>query len=92
MPQEFIVPLLHYMVSVIVDIDTVNIICCNLNKNIENYEVSVELIQTEKVEEDKLPRKCEVYFEDRNGDVVSNELIMVVDSTSDKLDADTYKV
>ena len=92
MPQEFIVPLLHYKVTEIIDIETVSVICRNLNKTIKNHDVNIDLMQTEKVEGDLLPRQCKVYFEDANEQVISNEVRLVADSTSDKMDMRTYKL
>lgn len=92
MPQEFIVPLLHYKVTEIIDIETVSVICRNLNKTIKNHDVNIDLMQIEKVEGDILPRQCKVYFEDANEQVISNELRLVADSTADKIDMRTYKV
>ncbi len=92
MPQEFIVPLLHYKVTEIIDIETVSVICRNLNKTIKNHDVNIDLMQIEKVEGDILPRQCKVYFEDANEQVISNEIRLVADSTADKIDMRTYKV
>ena len=92
MPQEFIVPLLHYKVTEIIDIETVNVICRSLNNIIKNHEIDVTLMQTEKVEGDLLPRQCKIYFEDANEQVISNEIRLVADSTSDKMDMRTYKL
>ena len=92
MPQEFIVPLLHYKVTEIIDIETVNVICRSLNNIIKNYETDITLMQIEKVDGDLLPRQCKVYFEDVNEQVISNEVRLVADSTSDKMDMRTYKL
>ena len=49
-------------------------------------------MQIEKVDGDLLPRQCKVYFEDVNEQVISNEVRLVADSTSDKMDMRTYKL
>ena len=92
MPQEFIVPLLHYKVTEIIDIETVNVICRNLNNIIKNYDVAIQLMQTDKVGGDLLPFHCKVYFEDSEERVISSEVRLVADSTADKIDFRMYKV
>ena len=84
--------LLHYKVTEIIDIETVNVICRNLNNIIKNYDVEIQLMQTDKVGGDLLPFHCKVYFEDSEERVISSEVRLVADSTADKIDFRMYKV
>jgi hypothetical protein len=51
----------------------------------------LEFFQTEKVEEKKIAMRLKIYFEDEEGNRISNENIVIADSRSSKPDERSYK-
>jgi len=91
MPQEFIVPLLHYQVADIQAVESVNVICRVLNKRLTSHEVAVDFIQTEILVDGKSPTWIKAYFEDSFGALTSTTAVFLCNSESDKIDERTYK-
>lgn len=63
----------------------------NISRKITNRITYLEFFQTEKVEEKKLPMRLKIYFEDEDGNRISNENIVIADSRSSKPEERTYR-
>lgn len=63
----------------------------NISRKITNRITFLEFFQVDKVEEKKLPLRLKIYFEDEDGNRISNENIVIADSRSSKPDERTYK-
>ncbi len=63
----------------------------NISRKITNRITFLEFFQVDKVEEKKLPLRLKIYFEDEEGNRISNENIVIADSRSSKPDERTYK-
>lgn len=63
----------------------------NISRKITNRITFLEFFQTEKVEEKKLPITLKIYFEDEEGNRISNENIVIADSRSSKPDERSYR-
>lgn len=63
----------------------------NISRKITNRITYLEFFQTEKVEEKKIPMRLKIYFEDQEGNRISNENIVIADSRSTKPEERTYR-
>lgn len=63
----------------------------NISRKITNRITYLEFFQTEKVEEKKIAMRLKIYFEDEEGNRISNENIVIADSRSSKPDERSYK-
>ena len=63
----------------------------SISRKITNRITYLEFFQTDKVEEKKLPMTLKIYFEDEEGDRISNENIVIADSRSSKPDERSYR-
>lgn len=63
----------------------------SISRKITNRITYLEFFQTEKVEEKKIAMRLKIYFEDEEGNRISNENIVIADSRSSKPDERSYK-
>jgi uncharacterized protein (TIGR02687 family) len=90
MPQEFIVPLLHYKAEETIDVETVGVICTAITKKITTHEVTLRLMQTQSVADGLVAAMVKLYFEDEQGNLISNETKFIANDTTGKIDNRTY--
>lgn len=64
----------------------------NESRKISNNLFSLKFFQTEKVDEEHLPRTVEVYLEDEEGTILTNRETIIADKRSDKPLERSYKV
>lgn len=63
----------------------------NISRKITNRITYLEFFQTEKVEDKKIPMTLKLYFEDEEGNRISNENIIIADSRSSKPEDRTFR-
>ena len=63
----------------------------NISRKITNSIFYLEFFQTEKIAEKVLPRRLSLYFLDQEGNKISNENIIIADSSSDRAEERSYK-
>lgn len=63
----------------------------NISRKITNRITFLEFFQVEKVEDKKIPMTLKLYIEDKEGDRISNENIIIADSRSSKPQDRTFK-
>lgn len=63
----------------------------NISRKITNRITFLEFFQKDKVEDKKLPMTLRLYFADEEGNRISNENIVIVDSRSSKPEDRTYR-
>jgi uncharacterized protein (TIGR02687 family) len=63
----------------------------NISRKITNRITYLEFFQTEKVEDKKIPITLKLYFEDEEGNRISNENIIIADSRSSKPEDRTFR-
>ena len=63
----------------------------NISRKITNRITYLDFLQTEKVEEKKLPLKLKIYFADVEGERISNENIIIADSRSEEARERSYR-
>lgn len=63
----------------------------NISRKITNRTTFLEFFQTEKVENKKIPMTLKLYFEDKEGNRISNENIVIADSRSSKPEDRTFR-
>lgn len=63
----------------------------NISRKITNRITYLEFFQTEKVEDKKIPMTLKLYFEDEDGNRISNENIVIADSRSSKPEDRTFR-
>ncbi|AOY75379.1 BREX-1 system phosphatase PglZ type A [Clostridium formicaceticum] len=63
----------------------------NISRKITNRITYLEFFQTEKVEDKKIPMTLKLYFEDDEGNRISNENIIIADSRSSKPEDRTFR-
>lgn len=63
----------------------------NISRKITNRITYLEFFQTELVEDKKIPLKLKLYFEDEEGNRISNENIIIADSRSKKPQDRSYR-
>lgn len=91
--QEMIVPVIRYK-NIRKDeyrAEKVEVKLTNISRKITNRITYLEFFQTEKVEDKKLPITLKLYFEDKDGNRISNENIIIADSGSPKPEDRTYR-
>ncbi|MFW6030841.1 MAG: BREX-1 system phosphatase PglZ type A, partial [Halanaerobiales bacterium] len=60
-------------------------------RKITNSIFHLEFFQTEKIADKVLPRRLSLYFVDKEGNKISNENIVIADSSSDRPEERTYR-
>lgn len=73
------------------DIKKVDVKLTNISRKITSAITYLEFFQTEKVEDKKIPLRLKIYFADEEGNRISNENIIIVDSKSTKPEERSYK-
>lgn len=63
----------------------------NISRKVTNRITYLEFFQTEKVEDKKIPISLKLYFEDEQGNRISNENIIIADSRSSKPEDRTFR-
>jgi uncharacterized protein (TIGR02687 family) len=100
-PQEIVVPVLKYSYNRTTDLDRkgikhgkVGLAVINASRKITSSPFSINILQTDKVTEKLLPRRFKVALWDMDGDEykVSDEKLVIAESTSDEAADRQYKV
>jgi uncharacterized protein (TIGR02687 family) len=100
-PQEIVVPVLKYSYNKTADLERkgikhgkVGLAVINSSRKITSSPFSINILQTEKVTEKLLPRRCKVALWDMDGDEykVSDEKLVIAESPSDEAPDRQYKV
>lgn len=95
MPQEIIVPVITFKndrsSSSINDIRKVKITLTSITRKITNIITYLEFFQDEMIQDKVLSKKVKCYFEDEEGDRISNENIIIGDSRSENPKERSYR-
>lgn len=95
MPQEMVVPVIKFKndrsKSNKNDVKKVEVKLTSLTRKITNSITYLEFFQTEKVEDKKTPLRLKLYFTDEEGNRISNENIIIADSSSAKPENRVFK-
>lgn len=95
MLQEIVVPVIKFKSdrskSSKNDIKKVQVKPTSVSRKVTNTITYLEFFQTERVESKKKPLRLKLYFIDESGNRISNENIIIADSTSQKPENRTYK-
>ena len=87
MPQEVIVPIIRFKndrsSSSVNDIRKVKISLTSVNRKITNIITYLEFFQDEKIQDKVISQRIKCYFEDEEGNRISNENIIIGDSRSE---------
>lgn len=87
MPQEVIVPIIRFKndrsSSSVNDIRKVKISLTSINRKITNIITYLEFFQDEKIQDKVIFQRIKCYFEDEEGNRISNENIIIGDSRSE---------
>jgi uncharacterized protein (TIGR02687 family) len=91
--QEIIIPLIRfkYVRKDAFKPAKVTVKLTNISRKITNRITFLEFLQTDKVEDKKLPLKLKLYFADADGRRISNENIIIADSRSQQPEERTYR-
>lgn len=91
--QEIIIPLIKfkYVRKDAYRATKVTVKLTNISRKITNRITYLEFLQTDKVEEKKLPLKLKLYFADAKGKRISNENIIIADSSSKQPQERTFR-
>ncbi|MCK8827427.1 BREX-1 system phosphatase PglZ type A [Natroniella acetigena] len=73
------------------EVDKVEVKLTSITRKITNNVFFLEFFQAEKIVEKRVARRLYLYFEDESGAKISNENIIIADSTSDKPEERTFK-
>ncbi|MDU5721083.1 MAG: BREX-1 system phosphatase PglZ type A [Clostridium butyricum] len=95
MPQEIIVPVIKFKndrsTSSVNDIRKVKITLTSITRKITNIITYLEFFQDEMIQDKVLSKKVKCYFEDEEGDRISNENIIIGDSRSENPKERSYR-
>ncbi|KHD13520.1 BREX-1 system phosphatase PglZ type A [Clostridium butyricum] len=95
MPQEIIVPVIKFKndrsISSVNDIRKVKITLTSITRKITNIITYLEFFQDEMIQDKVLSKKVKCYFEDEEGDRISNENIIIGDSRSENPKERSYR-
>ncbi|MEG2655919.1 MAG: BREX-1 system phosphatase PglZ type A [Clostridium sp.] len=95
MPQEVVVPVIKFKndrsVSSVNDIRNVKISLTSITRRITNIITYLEFFQDEKLQDKVISRRVKCYFEDEEGNRISNENIIIGDSRSENPVERTYR-
>ena len=91
--QEIIIPLIQFKYKRKDEYRAtkVNVKLTNISRKITNRITFLEFLQTEKVEEKRVPLKLRLFFADEEGRRISNENIIIADSKSTQPQDRTYR-
>ena len=95
MPQEIIVPVIKFKndrsTSSVNDIRKVKITLTSITRKITNIITYLEFFQDEMIQDKVLSKKVKCYFEDEEGNRISNENIIIGDSRSENPKERSYR-
>ena len=95
MLQEIIVPMIKFKndrsKSSLNDTRTVNISLTSITRKITNIITYLEFFQDEMIQDKVISKKVKCYFEDEDGNKISNENIIIGDSRSENPQDRTYR-
>ena len=95
MPQEIIVPVIKFKndrsSSSVNDIRKVKITLTSITRKITNIITYLEFFQDEMIQDKVLSKKVKCYFEDEEGNRISNENIIIGDSRSENPKERSYR-
>ena len=95
MPQEVIVPVIKFKndrsTSSVNDIRKVKITLTSITRKITNIITYLEFFQDEMIQDKVLSKKVKCYFEDEEGNRISNENIIIGDSRSENPKERSYR-
>ena len=93
MPQEIIIPVIKFKNSRGVGKvdEKVEIEMTTISRKITTPRFTINFLQKDKVEDKKLPLILKAYFEDSNGNIISNENSIFGDSKSSNTEERIYK-
>ena len=95
MPQEIIVPVITFKndrsSSSVNDIRKVKITLTSITRKITNIITYLEFFQDEMIQDKVLSKKVKCYFEDEEGNRISNENIIIGDSRSENPKERSYR-
>ncbi|WP_066638539.1 BREX-1 system phosphatase PglZ type A [Desulfolucanica intricata] len=93
--QEIVIPVIKFKngrsKSDALAVKKVAVKLTNISRKITNRITYLEFFQTEKVEDKRVPMRLKLYFEDEEGNRISNENIIIADSRSVKPEERTYR-
>lgn len=93
--QEIVIPVIKFKndrsKSEQLAVKKVGVKLTNISRKITNRITYLEFFQTEKVEDKRVPIRLKLYFEDEEGNRISNENIIIADSRSSKPEERTYR-
>ena len=95
MPQEIIVPVIKFKndrsKSSVNDTRTVTISLTSITRKITNIITYLEFFQDEMIQDKVISKQVRCYFEDEDGNKISNENIIIGDSRSENPKERTYR-
>lgn len=95
MPQEVIVPVIKFKndrsASSVNDIRKVKITLTSITRKITNIITYLEFFQDEMIQDKVLSKKVKCYFEDEDGNRISNENVIIGDSRSENPKERSYR-
>lgn len=95
MPQEVVVPVIKFKndrsTSSVNDIRKANISLTSITRKITNIITYLEFFQEEKIQDKVIAQRIKCYFEDEDGNSISNENIIIGDSRSENPLERTYR-
>ncbi|NFG40383.1 BREX-1 system phosphatase PglZ type A [Clostridium botulinum] len=95
MPQEIIVPVIRFKndrsTSSVNEIRKVKISLTSITRKITNIITYLEFFQDEKIQDKVISQRIKCYFEDEEGNRISNENIIIGDSRSENPVERTYR-
>lgn len=95
MPQEIIVPVIKFKndrsTSSVNDIRKVKITLTSITRKITNIITYLEFFQDEMIQDKVLSKKVKCYFEDEEGNRISNENVIIGDSRSENPKERSYR-
>lgn len=84
--QEMVIPVIRFKNErgkTAKDIQKVKVTLTSLTRKITNTITYLEFFQTEKIADKRVPCRLKIYFEDEDGNRISNESIIIADIKSD---------
>lgn len=95
MPQEIIVPVIKFKndrsASSVNDIRKVKITLTSITRKITNIITYLEFFQDEMIQDKVISKKVKCYFEDEEGNRISNENVIIGDSRSENPKERSYR-
>ncbi|HHW31100.1 MAG TPA: BREX-1 system phosphatase PglZ type A [Clostridiaceae bacterium] len=73
------------------EVRKVDVKLTSITRKITNIISYLEFFQTEKIEEKRVPMRLKVYFEDEDGNRISNENIIIADSRSETYEDRSFR-